>query len=72
MNRASSKQRLDGDGLVVNKPAHLAARPLKRMLVPSIMNNQKGEPAVETGTAARYYTGEGCQCIHCRKKGAKK
>lgn len=48
--------------LVVNNPTHLAMRPTRRMIVPSIMNNEKGGPSALIGPGAPYYTDLGCVC----------
>jgi hypothetical protein len=53
---------MDGSNLVVNDPEHMAMRPTKRMLVPGLMDNQKGEAASEKGPSASYYTDSGCLC----------
>lgn len=54
---------MDGKGLLVNKAAHLAERPLKRALIPGAMQNHRGE-ASEVAPHL-YYNDDGCMCIHC-------
>lgn len=52
--------KMDGKGLVVNDPVHLAQRPTKRMLKPAALENPKGEAS--KANPADYYTSDGCKC----------